>query len=65
MQRLAVAFIIVSIAAVIVTVVSRSVVQMLRDGGNGRDVTLGDSMPKIAFFLLLCLMAYAISTGAS
>lgn len=64
MQRLVLAVLFVAVAGTLIFVAVKGVAGAVRDGRDLPAKVSGDAMPKIAFFLLLCVMVYAISTGA-
>ena len=65
MYRLAIAAVVVALAIVLVALLIRRAMEYV-DAETRRPVTMnGGVMPKIAFLLLLCVMVYAISTGAT
>lgn len=65
MQRLAVAAIFLAIIVAIGSVVVKSVSRRMAAGENTGDPWKTGNMPKLAFFLLLCLILYASLNGAS
>lgn len=65
MYRLAIVALVVALAIALIALLIGRVMRMV-DAEASRPVTMnGGAMPKVAFFLLLCVMAYAISTGAT
>ena len=64
MYRLAIAVLAVAIAIALVALLLRSAMRWVDPETSGPVMDSGGAMPKIAFFLLLCVMVYAISTGA-
>ncbi|MEM9969724.1 MAG: hypothetical protein AAF762_01310 [Pseudomonadota bacterium] len=65
MYRLAIAALMVALAIALLAYVLREALRMVGVEAGRTTTDNGGAMPKIAFFLLLCVMAYAISTGAS
>ena len=65
MYRLALAALAVALAIALIALLFRSAMRKV-DAETSRPVNAnGGAMQKIAFFLLLWVMAYAITTGAS
>ncbi len=64
MQRLAVAMLILAMLGVLIALGTRATRRAFQSQPNAAHFT-GETMPKIAFFLLLCLMAYSILSGAN
>ncbi len=64
MYRLAIAIILVVAVVALVALLLRALLHRV-DAEVGRMTDSGGPMPKIAFFLLLCVMVFAISTGAT
>lgn len=65
MQRIVLAAVFVAAIVAIGAMLARGASRMLNNSGDASTQTTGDSMQKVAFFLLLALMGYAIMTGAS
>ena len=64
MQRLVLAVLFVAVAGTLIFVAVKGLAGVARGAHDLPAKMSGDGMPKIAFFLLLCVMVYAISTGA-
>ena len=68
MQRFVLAVLVLAIAFALIIVVLRGIARFFdtdqMDGQGGTQVT-GSAMQKIAFFLLLILMAYVAMSGTS
>ncbi len=64
MYRLAIAFVLVIALVVVVALAVRTLLRKV-DAETDRMTDSGGPMPRIAFFLLLCVMVFAISTGAT
>ena len=65
MYRLAIVALLVALAVTLIAFALRSAMRWVDAEASTAVSTRGGAMPKIAFFLLLCVMAYAISTGAT
>jgi len=64
MYRLAIALILAIAFFAAIVLLVRALMRKV-DAEAGRMTDSGEPMPKIAFFLLLCVMVFAISTGAT
>ena len=64
MYRLAIAFILAIAFFVAGALLVRAILRRV-DAEADRMTDSGGPMPRIAFFLLLCVMVFAISTGAT
>ena len=65
MARLVLALMIIAIAAVMVAVAAKSVARLIEVTRGDGTADIGNSMQKIAFFVLICLMAYVSMSGGS
>ena len=65
MQRLALALLAVSIAIALIAYVMNGVTRRIEAKGGLSAMTTGGMMQKVAFFMLLCLIAYVSVSGAS
>ena len=65
MQRLVLAALFVAAVVAVGAIVARGASRLLQGTGEAPTETSGDAMQRVAFFLLLALMVYAILSGAS
>lgn len=65
MQRIVLAAVFVVAVIAIGAMVARGMARYFEAADNAPAQKTGDSMQKVAFFLLLVLMGYAIMSGAS
>ena len=65
MQRLVLALLIIALAAGMVAVAAKSVSRLIEVTRGDGTADIGNSMQKIAFFVLICLMAYVSLSGGS
>ena len=65
MQRLALAVIAIAIVVAVIALVMRSIAREVENRGGLAELTTGGTMQKVAFFMLLCLIAYVSISGAS
>jgi hypothetical protein len=65
MPRLVLAALFVAAVVLIGAVVARSVSRLFEADGETSSQRSGDAMQRVAFLLLLALMAYAIMSGTS
>ncbi len=65
MQRLVLAILLVALAAGVVALLLRSFSRVYRRAGDLDAIDAEGEMPKISFFLLLCLIMYVSLNGAS
>ena len=65
MQRVVLAALFVAAVVAIGALLSRYLARYFETSGDGTARKAGDSVQKVAFFLLLAVMAYAIMSGAN
>ncbi len=65
MQRLVLAALFVAAVVAVGAIVARGASRLLQGTSDASTETSGDTMQRVAFFLLLALMVYAILSGAS
>ena len=65
MQRLVLALLIIALAAGMVAVAAKSVSRLIEVTRGDGTADIGNSMQKIAFFVLICLIAYVSLSGGS
>ena len=65
MQRVFLALLFVALAAVLFAALARSVSRISDWSRQADAVDFGGAMPKVSFFLLICLMAYVSLSGGS
>ena len=65
MARLVLALLIIALAAGMVAVAAKSVSRLIEVTRGDGTADIGNSMQKIAFFVLICLMAYVSLSGGS
>lgn len=65
MARLVLALLIITIAAVMIAVATKSVARLIEVARGDETADIGNSMQKIAFFVLICLIAYVSLSGGS
>ena len=65
MPRLVLALLIITIAAVMIAVATKSLARLIEVARGDGTADIGNSMQKIAFFVLICLIAYVSLSGGS
>lgn len=65
MQRLVLAVLFLALAAGAVAFLLRSLSRVVKRSGDLDAIDAEGSMPRLSFFLLLCLMVYVSLSGAS